>query len=162
MPKKKFYHFAPLFYLCRQALNYGFDFVFYLEEDQNSAGLKLGDFAKLYSLVALRSFKNCAFVSPSMLALKNCDDIFSNRISSFLLLEDGMDTSVFLFKPSIEHFEALTLGLKHSNKNGMFYWIDLTHLWLCPWLFYETRKNTQLSVMFYKYFLWCIIYTDYF
>ena len=41
----------------RNALNHQFDYVFYLMEDQNTANLKLEDFAKIYSLLALKTFE---------------------------------------------------------------------------------------------------------
>jgi hypothetical protein len=92
--------------------------VFYLEEDRNIAQLKLDDFAKLYSLLALRSFKNCVYVSPSMLAVQNCDDIFEMQTDGFVLLDDDAHGDVFLFKPSFSYFHALETGIKNGNLNG--------------------------------------------
>lgn len=106
-------------FLDRNALNHGFDLVFYLTEDQNTAHLKLEDFAKLYSLLALKSFDNCAYVCPSMLALKNCDDIFSTETDGLTMVEGDEKASVFLFKPSVNHFVTITTGLKKSMINGM-------------------------------------------
>lgn len=97
------------------ALNFGFDLVFYLTENRTTANLNLDDFAKLYSLLALRSYKNCAFVSPSMLALKNCDDIFSEQTDGLVIGENDPKAHVFLFKPSFYHFKALEAGLKNCS-----------------------------------------------
>lgn len=102
--------------LYRKTLDYGFDFVFYLDEDRNTANLKPEEFAKLYSLTALRAFDNCAYLSPTMMALRNCDDIFAEPTEGFRMLENATDTSVSLFKPSIKGFDALMTVL--SGKNG--------------------------------------------
>ncbi len=105
--------------LSRNALYTGFDFVFLLDETLNTAGLKLEYFAKLYALVALQSFGNGAFVSPYMVALKNCDDIFQEKTDGFTFLENDADATVFLFKPSLDNFKALTTGLKENTLNGI-------------------------------------------
>lgn len=107
----------------RKALYQAFDFVFYLDEDLNTARLKSDDFAKLYSLLVLGSFKNCAYLSPCMLALKSCDDIFNEPTPGFSFLKnddetDNENVDVFLFKPSIDHFKALESSCKKLNING--------------------------------------------
>lgn len=113
-------HAMPIYHLFyRNALNFGFDLVFYLEEDRNTAHLKPKDFAKLYSLLALRTFATCAYVSPSLLAVKNCDDIFMGKTNALVLLKDDANADVFLFKPSLDHFKALAAGIHRSSHNGI-------------------------------------------
>lgn len=92
--------------------------MFYLEDDMNTAQLKQDDFAKLYSLLALRSFTNCAYVAPSMLAVQNCDDIFEMQTDGVVLMADDAHGDVFLFKPSFSCFHALETGIKKGNLNG--------------------------------------------
>ncbi len=84
------------------------------------AQLKLDDFAKLYSLLALKSFDNCAYVSPYMLALKNCDDIFSKETKGLVMMGKDEMASVFLFKPSMDNYTTLAARLMTSGKNGIF------------------------------------------
>ncbi len=82
--------------------------------------MKPGDFAKLYSVMALRSFTKCAYLSPSMFAVKNCDDIFEVKTDGLALLEDDPKADVFLFKPSFHHFKAMEEGMKNVCVNGKF------------------------------------------
>ncbi len=106
----------------KRALAIGFDLVFYIEEFLNTACMKLDDFAKLYAIHVLRSFDKCVFVSPSILAVKNCDDIFVTEgvtDNGLLLIENDKDASVFLFKPSINYFKSIMLGLGCNMKAGM-------------------------------------------
>jgi hypothetical protein len=107
-----------LYFILRKTLYYVFDFVFLLEEALNVSKLNLGDYAKLYSLLALSSFKNGAYLSPSMLVVKNCDAIFSRETENIVLLEEDEQASVFLFKPSLEIFKAVTASLVDSGVNG--------------------------------------------
>lgn len=100
-------------------MDYGFDFVFYLDKKRNHAGLEQEDFVKIYLLAALRAFDNCAYLAPTMLVLKNSDCIFADHTEGFRLLEDAQDTSVFLFKPSIKRFNALMTVMR--IKNGDYY-----------------------------------------
>jgi len=53
----------------KQALHLGFDFVFYLQEDLNTAGLEIEDFVKLWALT-LASFSRVVFLSPKMLVFE--------------------------------------------------------------------------------------------
>lgn len=109
-----------------EALAVGFDMVFYLNENLNTACMKLDDFAKSYALHALRAFNKCVFVSPSMLAVQNCDDIFQTKgfnDKGLLLLENDEDASVFLFRPSMDHFKSILQGLNLRSKEeaGMIF-----------------------------------------
>ncbi|CAL8122466.1 unnamed protein product [Orchesella dallaii] len=99
----------------KDLLSQEFDSTHVLEEDRNVANLDLGDFAKLFSLT-LRVFDKCVFLSPNMLAMKNCDEVFE-KFHSLTFLEN-MDTSVFGLKPSTEIFRSLLTGLQSKNKNG--------------------------------------------
>lgn len=58
-------------------------------------------------------------MSPYMLALKNCDDIFKEKTNEFTFLENDAEATVFLFKPSLDHFKALIAGLKENTLNGI-------------------------------------------
>lgn len=118
----------------KEALAIGFDMVFYLEENLNTASMNLHDFAKLYALRALRSFDKCVFVSHSMLAVKNCDDIFSTKgfddATGVMLVENDENASVFLFKPSISHFESILLGLGINKEHGNVFLMKVSRLCL--------------------------------
>lgn len=107
-------YYYQLILSISNALNFGFDLVFYLTENQVPANINLEDFSKLYSLLALRSYKNCVYVSPSMLALKNCDNIFSEQTDGLVTIKDDANAHIFLFKPSIYHFKALEAGLRNG------------------------------------------------
>ncbi len=104
---------------CRRALDQGFDYVYYLDENQNKANLKLDDFAKLYSLLALKSFDSCVYVSPYMVALKNCDDIFSMETEGVVMVDGDEKASIFSFKPSMDNYMALTTSLMTWKSNGI-------------------------------------------
>lgn len=106
------------FEFCREALYFVFDFVFHLEEALNVTRLNPEDYSKLYSLLALRSFENCAYLSPSMVAVKNCDDIFSKKTKEIVLLDGDDHAAVFLFKPSYYIFKSVTKCLADFNING--------------------------------------------
>ncbi len=107
--------------IYREALYYVFDFVFYLQDALNVTKLNPEDYCKLYSIVALRSFEKCAYLSPSMVALKNCDDIFSTKTESIVLLEEDGNAVVFLFKPSLDIFKSVTTSLMNFSINGKFF-----------------------------------------
>lgn len=73
-----------------------------------------------------------------MLALKNCDDIFSKETDGLVLLEGDEHASLFLFKPSMDHFLALTTGLKNSMINGMLlciFFCFIMYIVICGMLF---------------------------
>ncbi len=112
---------------CRQALAHGFDLVVFLEEELNSAHLELEYFAKVYAFFAFKAFNNCAFVYPGMLALKNCDEIFSEETETIAMGNIGKRASVFLFRPSTDNYNTITVGLKEFWENGMstLYFLNL-------------------------------------
>ncbi len=83
------------------------------------AHLKMEDLAKLHSFLALKSFDNCAYISPYMLALKNCDDIFSIKSDGLIMAENDEKASTFLFKPSMDNYMTLTTYLRPCKLNGM-------------------------------------------
>ncbi|CAL8084881.1 unnamed protein product [Orchesella dallaii] len=100
-----------------ESLRQGFEYMFFLEDGRNSAGLKEQDFIKLFPLT-LKPFEMCVFLSPTMLAVQNCDKIFdeccSQRFSGYLLTEaTGME--VFVIKPSVKVFENLMNGLVETR-----------------------------------------------
>ncbi|CAL8084867.1 unnamed protein product [Orchesella dallaii] len=113
-----------------ESLRQGFEYLFFLEDGRNSAGLKEQDFIKLFPLT-LKPFEMCVFLSPTMLAVQNCDKIFeeccSQRFSGYLLTEGtGMD--VFVIKPSPRVFENLMKVLVETNglgtENYIRAWVD--------------------------------------
>ncbi|CAL8085227.1 unnamed protein product [Orchesella dallaii] len=99
----------------KDALHYGFDFIFYLEEDRNTAGLKIEDFAKLTTLT-LKPFDKCVFLSSNMLVMKNCDQIFDeyNVTQGFVWTEKG-DSSIFMVRPSMETFKVFMGAVLAKN-----------------------------------------------
>ncbi|CAL8084883.1 unnamed protein product [Orchesella dallaii] len=106
-----------------ESLRQGFEYLFFLEDGRNSAGLKEQDLIKLFPLT-LKPFEMCVFVSPTMLAVQNCDKIFdeccSQGFSGYLLTEaTGMD--VFVIKPSPKVLENLMNGLVETSGSGLFY-----------------------------------------
>ncbi|CAL8146466.1 unnamed protein product [Orchesella dallaii] len=52
--------------VLREALSYGFDFLFTLDEERNTVGLENEDFVKLFALT-LQGFEKCVMLSPNML-----------------------------------------------------------------------------------------------
>ncbi|CAL8085085.1 unnamed protein product [Orchesella dallaii] len=50
----------------RRALNYCFDFVFYLDHELNTVGLENDEFVKVFALT-LKSFKKIVMLTPTML-----------------------------------------------------------------------------------------------
>ncbi|CAL8085183.1 unnamed protein product [Orchesella dallaii] len=105
----------------KECLHQAFDFYFPLEEERNKAGVKDVDFVKLYALT-LKPFGKCVVLSPCMLALNNCDNIFDdyNIPSAHSFVLGGGDLSVFLVRPCLKSFWALMSGVKGAcNGNGM-------------------------------------------
>lgn len=107
-----------IFWFIRRALERGFDLVIYMAEDQNETLLPFEDLIKLYSISTLKCFEKCAYVSPSMLAMKNSDEIFDFEIDRFAMIEEDERLSIFLFKPSLDTFDELVAGWKDLNKIG--------------------------------------------
>jgi len=105
----------------KEALHLGFDHLFYLDEDWNTAGLKSGEYAKVFTLT-LKAFDKCVFLEPTMLAMKNSDEVFENfgvgkdgeTLQAFLWVEKG-DYSVFGVRPDHTVFKTLMRGLKTKN-----------------------------------------------
>ncbi|CAL8084928.1 unnamed protein product [Orchesella dallaii] len=92
-----------------ETLHQGFDYLFYLEERRNTAKLRKQDFVKLFPLT-LKPFEMCVFLSPTLLVIKNCDQIFDEfhklRISGSLLMgTTGLD--VIGIRPSWKVYENL-------------------------------------------------------
>ncbi|CAL8143548.1 unnamed protein product [Orchesella dallaii] len=104
----------------REVLHYVFDFLFCFEDERNTAGLKEEEFVKL-SAFTLKCFGKLVFLEPSMLAVKNLDDIFDNNevANGLLLMEAGQDEdelSIFMARPCLHVFRILMDSL--MNKNG--------------------------------------------
>lgn len=127
-----------------------------MAEDFNFAHLELEDFAKLYSFLALQSFDRCVYVSPSMIALNNCDDIFSIQTDTIALGSDkDKNASVFLFKPTADNFNTITTGLQDFDKNGKVLYMYLILLQLLSILVLQLlhKLNNQREIYkinFYK------------
>ncbi|CAL8085038.1 unnamed protein product [Orchesella dallaii] len=106
--------------VMREALHYGFDFVFLLEEDRNTAGLENEDFAKLFALT-LKSFDKILVVFPNMLAVRNCDELFDkgkNEKCSLTFVtneNNGDSSSILLVSPSLSIFNRLMEALAERN-----------------------------------------------
>ncbi|CAL8085088.1 unnamed protein product [Orchesella dallaii] len=99
----------------------GFDYLFYLEEGLNTAKLKEQDFVKLFPLT-LKPFEMCVFLSPTMLAVKNCDHIFEenrNHRSPCHLLRDPARTDLFVIRPSWKVFEDLMKDLMQNSETDL-------------------------------------------
>ncbi|CAL8084892.1 unnamed protein product [Orchesella dallaii] len=108
----------------KEALNYGFDFLFHLEEDWNTTGLKNEEFVKLFPLT-LKSFEKCAYLSPNMLVLKNCDELLdqdNENPQQFIWTEKG-DTSIFIARPSLQAFHTLMQGLQARNGHSVDHYL---------------------------------------
>ncbi|CAL8130907.1 unnamed protein product [Orchesella dallaii] len=106
----------------REVLHYVFDYLFYLEDERNTAGLKEEEFVKL-SAFTLKCFGKVVFLEPSMLAVKNLDDIFDNNevTGGLLLMEAGQDEdelSMFMARPCLHVFRVLMDSLKTRNGKG--------------------------------------------
>ncbi|CAL8084834.1 unnamed protein product [Orchesella dallaii] len=138
----------------REALNFGFDYVFCLEDDRNTAGLKDEEFVKLFALT-LKSFEKCAMLSPNMLVLKNCDELLDDvveevkekeRIQQQLVWTKNGDTSIFLLRPSIPIFMCLMEALRHRNGTGVDHFLKT---WIVNQMenvkFLDDKYNRALS-----------------
>ncbi|CAL8084808.1 unnamed protein product [Orchesella dallaii] len=108
----------------REVLHNVFDFLFYLEEDRNTAGLKDEEFVRL-SAFTLKCFEKVVFLEPTMVAAKNSDDIFDNyEVPNGLLTadvgQDGNDgLSIFVARPCLQVFRNLMDSLKTRNGTGV-------------------------------------------
>ncbi|CAL8084949.1 unnamed protein product [Orchesella dallaii] len=99
----------------RNALRHGFDFLFNLEEYEKPTRLRMEDYAKLYALT-LKSFEKVVYLKPSMLAIKNLDEIFNvhgETIRTFEWAEGAV--SLLLIRPSLETFMVLIKELETRN-----------------------------------------------
>ncbi|CAL8146751.1 unnamed protein product [Orchesella dallaii] len=104
----------------RKILLRTFDIFLHLEEDDNSAGLEMEEFVKLYALT-LKWFEKIVYFKPTMLAMKNSDEIFhENEQDTGKNCEwtEGENASVLLVKPSLETFGLLMKGLQARNGKG--------------------------------------------
>ncbi|CAL8084861.1 unnamed protein product [Orchesella dallaii] len=104
----------------REVLHHVFDFLFYMEEERNTAGLKDEEFVRL-SAFTLKCFRKVVFLDPTIVAIKNSDDIFDNyEVTSGLLPavvgQDGNDgLSIFVARPCLQVFRTLMDSLKARN-----------------------------------------------
>ncbi|CAL8084799.1 unnamed protein product [Orchesella dallaii] len=101
----------------KQALHHGFDFVFYLQDDLNTSGLPETDFVKL-SALTLASFGKILFLSPKMMVLRNCDELFdleTNEDEVDPVQKENDDVSIFLAKPCFITYTAVLEALKSNN-----------------------------------------------
>ncbi|CAL8085469.1 unnamed protein product [Orchesella dallaii] len=106
--------------VSREALSYGFDFVFTLDEERNTAGLENEDFVKLFALT-LQGFEKCVMLSPNMLVVKNCDELLDKEEDvqqTFVFAENG-DSSILRLRPSLQVFNCLLKQLAKRNGTGV-------------------------------------------
>ncbi|CAL8087636.1 unnamed protein product [Orchesella dallaii] len=100
----------------KELLRHTFDFVFDLDEKRNPEELKEADFVKVFTL-SLKPFEKCVFLAPTMMAIKNCDEIFDNydpTSQGFLSVEEeGMD--IFMVQPCLKNFNSLMTSLRTKN-----------------------------------------------
>ncbi|CAL8087620.1 unnamed protein product [Orchesella dallaii] len=100
----------------KELLRHTFDFIFDLDEDRNPVELKEEDFVKVFTL-SLKPFEKCVFLAPTMMTIKNCDEIFDDydpTPGEFLSVEEeGMD--IFVVQPSVHNFNSLMTGLLQMN-----------------------------------------------
>ncbi|CAL8138972.1 unnamed protein product [Orchesella dallaii] len=102
----------------RNALRHGFDFLFNLEEYEKPARLIMEEFVKLYALT-LKSFEKVVYLKPSMLVIKNSDEIFNIHRETIKTLKwaEGDEFSVLLVRPSVEVFSVLIKDLEKRSGN---------------------------------------------
>ncbi|CAL8146742.1 unnamed protein product [Orchesella dallaii] len=103
----------------RKLLFHTFDTLLHLEEVDNSVGLRMEEFVKLYALT-LKSFEKIVYLKPTLLAIKNSDEIFDKNKHDFDKNCDWTEcenVSVLLVKPSLETFGLLMKGLQTRNGN---------------------------------------------
>ncbi|CAL8085265.1 unnamed protein product, partial [Orchesella dallaii] len=105
----------------RNALRHAFDFLFNLEEYEKPARVRMEDFVKLYALT-LKSFEMVVYLKPSMLVIKNSDEIFNIHMETIKTLKwaEGEAVSVLLIRPSLETFAVLIKDLEKMNGNVNF------------------------------------------
>ncbi|CAL8085461.1 unnamed protein product [Orchesella dallaii] len=106
--------------VSREALGYGFDFIFTLDEERNTAGLENEDFVKLFALTLL-GFEKCVLLSPNMLVVKNCDELLEkeeNKQQTFVFAENG-DSSILKIRPSLQVFNCLMKQVANRNGTGV-------------------------------------------
>ncbi|CAL8085106.1 unnamed protein product [Orchesella dallaii] len=109
--------------VLREALHYGFDFVFLLEEDRNTAKLQNEDFAKLFVLT-LKSFNNILVLSPKILVVKNCDELFDKGKNekfpiTFIMNENEETSCILQVTPSLSVFNRLMTVVPTRNGFGL-------------------------------------------
>ncbi|CAL8129043.1 unnamed protein product [Orchesella dallaii] len=103
----------------RKTLNCCFDFVFILQEDWNTIGLKNEFFVKLFALT-LTNFRTCVMLSPNMMVLQNCDELFDWTVengSQRHAWTKKQDLSVIVIQPSIHEFNSVMEELPDICEN---------------------------------------------
>ncbi|CAL8085064.1 unnamed protein product, partial [Orchesella dallaii] len=130
----------------REALEYGFDYVFYLDEERNTAGLKSEEFVKLFALT-LKSFERCVMLSPKMLVMSNCDELFDNgndeeekenENSQPLIWSETGDMSILLLNPSLHLFKEVMKGIRYEGNGEL-------QAYLKKWLRNQNPKSKFLD-----------------
>ncbi|CAL8087668.1 unnamed protein product [Orchesella dallaii] len=95
-----------------------FDIVFPLHENWNKASLPTDQFAKLFTFT-LKSFKKCVFLEPTMLIIKNADEIFEEYEDfTRVFFPNGDNSFVFMVKPSVSAFRDIMNALISEKENG--------------------------------------------
>ncbi|CAL8085458.1 unnamed protein product [Orchesella dallaii] len=125
--------------VSRAALSYGFDFLFILDDEGNTAGLEDEDFVKLFVLT-LQGFEKCVMLSSNMLVVKNCDELLNkeeNKQQTFVFPENG-DSSILKIRPSLQVFNCLMKQL--AKRNGTR--VDAI---LKRWLSKQTPQHTLID-----------------
>ncbi|CAL8084790.1 unnamed protein product [Orchesella dallaii] len=115
----------------KEALHHVFDMVFYLEDDRNTAGLSDKEFA-MVSTFSLKCFEKVVFLEPTMMAIKNLDNIFNDYdepmefVASELGQGDVSDLPIFIARPCSHVFKDLMAALQTKNGRGV---VTLLRLW---------------------------------
>ncbi|CAL8146313.1 unnamed protein product [Orchesella dallaii] len=106
--------------VLRKILFCTFDTLLNLEDVENSAGLRMQEFVKLYALT-LKSFEKIVYLKPTMLAIKNSDEVFDETMQDTVKNSDGTDgegVNIFFVQPFLELFSVLIKNLPSISGNG--------------------------------------------
>lgn len=73
---------------------------------------------EVHGLKYLRGFEIAAYLAPTMLVMRNCDDIFDQQTNQIRFLELDSDISIFVCKPSLLIWQVVVGFIKnnHSSK----------------------------------------------
>ncbi|CAL8146325.1 unnamed protein product, partial [Orchesella dallaii] len=103
--------------VMRKILFCNFDTLLNLEDVENSAGLRMEEFVMLYALT-LKSFEKIVYLKPTMLAIKNFDEIFDKKMldtGNNCDWTQGDGANILIVQPSLEIFGVLMKDLQSRN-----------------------------------------------